>query len=134
MRCAECEQLRAQLAKAQAEVAAWEAYHHPPSVERMARWRDGLGASPQIVAVIMAIADAKGRIVPRDQVVETTRGLPNAHADDPHRTLANVVIHKARKHLDTLGLGGAIETIWGLGYLMSDGARQRILALVGEDG
>ena len=133
MRCAECDRLRAEVADLREQLAAWEDYDRAaPDADRIARWQDAFGVSAQTVRVLMALADAKGRVVSREHLVTVTRRLPDAKATDPHRTLAQVLVWKVRRRLDGLGLGGGIETYRGLGYIMAEGLRQRILAMVGE--
>lgn len=133
MRCAECERLKAEAAELRAQLAAWEAYDAAPlDVARLARWTAGLKCTPQVATVLMLLADAKDSLVTRDRIIERTRAAPMAKADEPHKTLAPVLIWKARAVLERFALLGAIESHHGLGWVMPIRARHQVLAMVGE--
>lgn len=133
MSCAECEALRGQLARARDLLAMWEPSEDAPAdLERLAQWRRAFGVGNQVVAALMLLADAREGLVPAGRIVAATRRLPGATADLPHRTLAPVIMLKARQALDRLSLGGAIDCLPGLGWWMPLGAREKVLALVGE--
>ena len=133
MRCAECDRLRAELAEAREQLAAWEAYDAQPfDAGRLARWMTAFKATGHVAAVLMMLADARDGIVSRDQIVRMTRLLPGASAEEPSRTLPNVLIYQAKAVLERCAIVGAIASYRGLGWNLPPQWRHQVLAMVGE--
>lgn len=137
MRCAECDRLRVALLEAKQELEAWQAYAADddpagPDLDRLARWRSRLKSPDQVAAVIMMLADARGRVVTKLQIVDALRHHPGARVDEPNDKLGTVLVSKARAVLERFALTTAISTHWGLGWSMDDSARRQVLGFVGE--
>lgn len=88
-----------------------------------------LGLNPQELRFVEALINAPARIVSHRDM----QAAISNHEDSDSR-ISQVIACKARKKLaETFGGAPVIETVWGRGYRLADGARDLILQAAGFD-
>lgn len=88
--------------------------------------RNFLGMTRQECLFVEALLNAKTTHVSHEEITEA---ISNAAADATR--ISQVIACKTRKKLDAYFDAKLIETTWGRGYRLSDGARDLILQAAG---
>lgn len=90
--------------------------------------RQFLGLAPQEVRFVETLLNAVVPIVSHQQMTIALSGH-----DDAISGISKVIACKTRKRLEQFFDGPIIETVWGRGYRLADGARDLILQAAGFD-
>lgn len=148
MRCPHYDTLKAQLAEAKDEIAAWTAYadderESEADVEIVAVWQTVFKTEgPGPAMALRALVQRAGRCVTHDALLNATRIRGrNCPAEDVSRNLMAVYVCKLRKVLKRLYEAGrlpdafadrdaGIITHWGIGYEVSVENAASLLGLV----
>lgn len=137
MSCSTCDDLRRQLREAHDEIKAWEANSADDASaavngERLARWRQRLGAPPAVCRALMCLADRAGRPQGKDRIIAATRQAAGQREVEARDALAGVYIFHARAKLKAGGFSVRINTLWGQGWVMHPCSAARLLASMGD--
>lgn len=141
--CARCADLTRQLREAREELAEWTKVpvreggedRREQAVVLCNRLRQRLSLTvqefrPGEVRLLMALLDRKGRPAKRDDLLSEI--ALDGDRSDAHSNLVSCRVAYLRRVLKQCDLGGAIETVVGVGYLISSANRDRVLALLAE--
>jgi len=90
--------------------------------------RNAFGLAPQEVRFVETLLNATFPIVSHKQMTIALSGH-----DDSLSGIAKVIACKTRKRLEKTFDDPIIETVWGRGYRLNDGARDLILQAAGFD-
>lgn len=120
--CRECEGLRAQLAEAREELAAWRDYRAPgtePPTVALQR----LGLSPQRAAILWRLTESSGRVVPHGALYDALEATPRTRKPVTRESL-NVQLHHLRK------AGWPVRFVPDAGYAVTPETAARVRELV----
>lgn len=120
--CPTCDRLRAELREVKEELAEWRTNEadEPGDVALIGRQ---LGLNPQPARIVSRLMASSSRVVAKEALIETMnyagegRDLGGYRGTDEGCAL-KVVITKARRGLESVGLFDAISNVVGVGYIM----------------
>lgn len=78
-----------------------------------------LHLSPSEYKVLELLVLRKGTVVSKTALMDLLYG----EFDEPDVKSLNVLMHRLRKRLATLGEGNLVRTVWGTGYMVDEGTR-----------
>jgi two-component system cell cycle response regulator CtrA len=78
-----------------------------------------LHLSPSEYKVLELLVMRKGTVVSKPALMDMLYG----EFDEPDVKSLNVLMHRLRKRLATLGEGNLVRTVWGTGYMVEEAAR-----------
>jgi two-component system cell cycle response regulator CtrA len=78
-----------------------------------------LHLSPSEYKVLELLVMRKGTVVSKPALMDMLYG----EFDEPDMKSLNVLLHRLRKRLATMGEGNLVRTVWGTGYMVEEAAR-----------
>lgn len=120
--CVSCDRLRAELREVKEELEEWRNNEtdEPGDIALIGRQ---LGLNPQPSRIVSRLMSAPSRIVTKEALIETMnyagegRDLGGYRGTDEGCAL-KVVITRARRGLESVGIFDAIANVVGVGYIM----------------
>lgn len=124
MSCALCDDLRAQLAAAHDELAAWRAHDaagvaDAVGVERRGRWQARFRLTPGEAVILIALVDRRGLPMSIGALETVSRQTGWDRAREIESNVVGVMISRIRRALSREALGALITTVRGYGYAIS---------------
>ena len=91
---------------------------HMDSRSATVQGRD-LHLSPSEYKVLELLVLRKGTVVTKPALMDLLYGA----FDEPDMKSLNVLMHRLRKRMSTVGLGSFVRTVWGTGYMVNEAYR-----------
>lgn len=134
--CATCDDLRRQLREEREELAEWArakpvAPDDGLTLERLHRWCTRLKTPKGPTRLVIALADASPRVLTPEALLEIARSDGDGEVWN-ERNMVRVYVWRARRGLAAAGLSGALETVWGAGYVVPADQASRLKAAMGD--
>lgn len=135
MNCKSCEKLRAEIRELREELDEWERHDGGHDDGGVALIAQCLKSWPQPSRLILELMQASNRVVSKSFLVEALgyNGMGRDHdrrGTDEDRWL-KVVVTKARRALEVVGIFDAIANVRGVGYIMPKQKAEEIRKVVG---
>lgn len=137
MVCAQCQTLRAELAAAHDEIAAWRAHEADAarlagSLDRLGRWQARFGLTASEALILLALVDRDGAPMTRDALIAVLEQRPGSdHGRDIHSNVVQAFVCRLRQKLAREALGRAVRTVYGIGYAVDAPAAATLRERVG---
>lgn len=135
--CQTCDKLRAEIRELREELAEWrnqDSIHESGDAAIIAT---RLKTWPQVAKLIAILAENENRVVSREYFVEALEyaGAGRDHdrrGTDEDRWL-KVIVSRARRALESVGVFDAVGNVWGQGYIMTKEKARDVRRVVGID-
>lgn len=135
--CVECDKLRAEIRELREELAEWrnqDSIHENGDAAIIAA---RLKTWPQVAKLIAILAENENRVVAREYFVEALEyaGAGRDHdrrGTDEDRWL-KVIVSRARRALEGIGVFDAVGNVRGWGYIMTKEKARDVRRVVGID-
>lgn len=125
MACPECEARAAELKAAYARLGALA---ERSEADRLMQWMGAFGCSMKQARLLLAFVDQPRRVMTRDRILDLT--VEYAAGDDRLDRAADTRIKHLRKSIATKLPGReVIRTMYGLGYGLTEGSAEALIAI-----